>query len=123
MAGVTEALLDKRVKRSTVSRVPRRLGDEVEALRRAPITEPMAYLYLDATFVDARRAACSLSRHAFRLRDRRRGKPLPCDTPPNGSRSATGVEITSDVDVVPSCASWSISCFKCSVDVIAASIR
>lgn len=54
MAGVTEALLDKRVKRSTVSRVTRRLEDEVEALRRAPITEPMAYLYLDATFVDAR---------------------------------------------------------------------
>jgi putative transposase len=54
MAGVTEALLDKRVKRSTVSRVTRRLEDEVEALRRAPIIEPMAYLYLDATFVDAR---------------------------------------------------------------------
>ena len=44
MAGVTEALLDKRVGRSTVSRVTRRLDDEVEALRRAPITEPIAYL-------------------------------------------------------------------------------
>lgn len=54
MAGVTEALLDKQVTRSTVSRVTRRLEDEVESLRRAPITEPMAYLYLDATFVDAR---------------------------------------------------------------------
>jgi putative transposase len=54
MAGVTEALLDKQVKRSTVSRVTRRLEDEVEALRHAPITQPMAYLYLDATFVDAR---------------------------------------------------------------------
>jgi putative transposase len=54
MAGVTEALLDKQVKRSTVSRVTRRLEDEVESLRHAPITEPMAYLYLDATFVDAR---------------------------------------------------------------------
>ena len=54
MAAVTEALLDKRVGRSTVSRVTRRLEDEVEALRHAPITEPMAYLYLDATFVDAR---------------------------------------------------------------------
>jgi putative transposase len=54
MAGVTEALLDKRVERSTVSRVTRRLDDQVEALRRSPITEPMAYLYLDATFVDAR---------------------------------------------------------------------
>lgn len=54
MAAVTEALLDKRVGRSTVSRVTKRLGDEVEALRNAPITEPIAYLYLDATFVDAR---------------------------------------------------------------------
>jgi putative transposase len=54
MASVTEALLDKRVGRSTVSRVTRRLEDEVEALRRSPITDPIAYLYLDATFVDAR---------------------------------------------------------------------
>lgn len=54
MAHVTEALLDKRVGRSTVSRVTRRLEDEVEKLRHAPITQPMAYLYLDATFVDAR---------------------------------------------------------------------
>ena len=54
MAAVTEVLLDKRVGRSTVSRVTRRLEDEVEALRRAPINEPIAYLYLDATFVDAR---------------------------------------------------------------------
>ena len=54
MAAVTEALLDMRVERSTVSRVTRRLGDEVEALRRAPITEPVLYLYLDATFIDAR---------------------------------------------------------------------
>lgn len=54
MAGVTEALLDRQVKRSTVSRVTRRLEDEVETLRHAPITQPMAYLYLDATFVDAR---------------------------------------------------------------------
>lgn len=54
MAAVTEALLDKRVGRSTVSRVTRRLEDEVEALRRAPIIGPVPYLYLDATFVDAR---------------------------------------------------------------------
>lgn len=54
MAGVTDALLDKRVGRSTVSRVTKRLEDEVEALRVAPITEEFAYLYLDATFVDAR---------------------------------------------------------------------
>ena len=54
MAGVTEALLGKRVGKSTVSRVTKRLEDQVEELRRQPITEPVAYLYLDATFVDAR---------------------------------------------------------------------
>lgn len=54
MAGVTEALLGKRVGRSTVSRVTKRLEDQVEELRRMPITEPFAYLYIDATFVDAR---------------------------------------------------------------------
>jgi putative transposase len=54
MAGVTEALLGKRIGRSTVSRVTRRLEDEVEALRTEAITEPIAYLYLDATFIDAR---------------------------------------------------------------------
>ena len=54
MAGVTEALLGKRIGRSTVSRVTKRLEDQVEELRREPITEPIAYLYLDATFVDAR---------------------------------------------------------------------
>lgn len=54
MGSVTEALLGKRVGRSTVSRVTRRLDDEVEALRNEPIKEPIAYLYLDATFVDAR---------------------------------------------------------------------
>src|SRR5207244_4538906 len=42
------------VGRSTVGRVTRRLEDEVEALRKAPIAEPIAYLYLDATFLDAR---------------------------------------------------------------------
>jgi transposase-like protein len=38
MAGVTEALLGKRVGKSTVSRVTKRLED----LRRQPITEPFA---------------------------------------------------------------------------------
>ncbi len=32
----------------------KRLEDQVAGLRRMPITEPFAYLYLDATFVDAR---------------------------------------------------------------------
>lgn len=54
MASVTEALLGKRVGKSTVSRVTKRLEDQVEDLRRERITEPFAYLYLDATFVDAR---------------------------------------------------------------------
>ncbi len=54
MADVTEALLGKRIGRSTVSRVTKRLEDQVEDLRREPITRPIAYLYLDATFVDAR---------------------------------------------------------------------
>lgn len=54
MGSVTEALLGKRVGRSTVSRVTRRLDDEVEALRTEPLTEPIVYLYLDATFIDAR---------------------------------------------------------------------
>jgi len=54
MTGVTEALLGKRVGKSTVSRVTKRLEDQVEDLRRRPITEPITYLYLDATFVDAR---------------------------------------------------------------------
>ena len=54
MAGVTEALLGKRVGKSTVSRVTKRLEDQVDELRRQRITEPFAYLYLDATFVDAR---------------------------------------------------------------------
>ena len=53
MAGVTEALLGKRVGKSTVSRVTKRLEDQVDELRRQRITEPFAYLYLDATFVDA----------------------------------------------------------------------
>jgi putative transposase len=54
MAGVTEALLGKRIGRSTVSRVTKRLEDQVDELRREPITERIPYLYLDATFIDAR---------------------------------------------------------------------
>jgi len=54
MTGVTEALLGKRVGKSTVSRVTKRLEGQVDELRRERITDPFAYLYLDATFVDAR---------------------------------------------------------------------
>ena len=51
---LTEALLGERVSRSTVSRVAKRLDAEVEALQRAPIDGEHPYLYLDATFVNAR---------------------------------------------------------------------
>ncbi len=54
MADVTEALLGERVGRSTVSRAAKRLDDAVEQLRRTPIEGPHPYLYLDATFLDAR---------------------------------------------------------------------
>ena len=42
------------VGRSTVSRVAKRLDGAVEALRSAPIEGPHPYLYLDATFLNAR---------------------------------------------------------------------
>ena len=54
MGDVPEALLGERVGRSTVSRVAKRLDGAVEALRSAPIEGPHPYLYLDATFLDAR---------------------------------------------------------------------
>ena len=54
MGDVTEALLGEDVGRSTVSRVTSRLQECVEALRAARIEKPIPYLYLDATFLDAR---------------------------------------------------------------------
>lgn len=51
---ITEALVGENVSRSTVSRVTKSLGEKVEELRKAPITGPVAYLFLDATFIDAR---------------------------------------------------------------------
>lgn len=51
---LTEALMGERVSRSTVSRVTKELDAQVEALQRAPIVGAHPYLYLDATFVDAR---------------------------------------------------------------------
>jgi len=51
---VTEALLGERVSRSTVSRVTKQLDQQVNALQREPIAGEHPYLYLDATFVDAR---------------------------------------------------------------------
>ncbi len=46
--------MGENVSRSTVSRITKRLDKEVEALRRTPIEGEHPYLYLDATFVDAR---------------------------------------------------------------------
>lgn len=54
MGKVTTALMGENVSRSTVSRVTRTLGERVEALRKAPLTQSFPYLYLDATFLDAR---------------------------------------------------------------------
>ena len=54
MTNVTQALARAKVGRSTVSRITRELEAQVEALRSAPITEPIAYVYLDGTFLDAR---------------------------------------------------------------------
>lgn len=51
---VTEALLGERVGRSSVSRVTKRLDEAVAELRQTPIEGPIPYLYLDATFLDAR---------------------------------------------------------------------
>jgi putative transposase len=54
MAKVTEALMGEKVGRSTISRVTKRLDEQVEALRTAPIEGEICYLFLDATFLDAR---------------------------------------------------------------------
>jgi len=51
---ITEALMGEHVSRSTVSRVAKTLGTKVEDLRKAPIEGPIPYLFLDATFLDAR---------------------------------------------------------------------
>lgn len=45
---MTEALMGEKVGRSTVSRVTKSLEERVAELRRAPLTEPIPYLYLDA---------------------------------------------------------------------------
>lgn len=54
MGKVTDALLGEEVSRSTVSRVTKSLEENVEALRLAPLEQSFPYLYLDATFLDAR---------------------------------------------------------------------
>lgn len=54
MADVTEALLGENVSRSSVSRVTKKLDAAVDELRKAPIAETYPYVFLDATFLDAR---------------------------------------------------------------------
>lgn len=54
MTKLSEALMGEGVSRSTVSRVTKVLEEKVEALRREPIDKTIPYLYLDATFLDAR---------------------------------------------------------------------
>ncbi|AEI68516.1 transposase mutator type [Corallococcus macrosporus] len=51
---VTQALLGEGVGRSTVSRVTKVLEGKVEGLRKAHLEQPFPYVYLDATFLDAR---------------------------------------------------------------------
>ena len=54
MGKVTSALMGESVSRSSVSRVTKSLEEKVEALRKQPLTQSFPYLYLDATFLDAR---------------------------------------------------------------------
>ena len=51
---ITEALMGEQVSRSTVSRVTKSLDEKVTELRKAPIAGAIPYLFLDATFLDAR---------------------------------------------------------------------
>ena len=54
MGEVTEALMGERVSRSTVSRTAKKLDEAVMELKEQPIEGPHPYLYLDATYLDAR---------------------------------------------------------------------
>ena len=54
MTKLSESLMGEGISRSAVSRVTKVLEEQVEALRRSPIDKPIPYLYLDATFLDAR---------------------------------------------------------------------
>jgi len=54
MADVTESLLGERISRSVSSRVAKRLQQTVEELRTTKLEQRFPYLYLDATFIQAR---------------------------------------------------------------------
>ena len=47
MTRLSQALMGEGISRSTVSRVTKVLGEQVEQLRRAPVDGPIPYLYLD----------------------------------------------------------------------------
>lgn len=51
---LTDALMGKSVSKSTVSRITKSLEERIDSLRREPIGQEMPYLFLDATYVDAR---------------------------------------------------------------------
>lgn len=51
---LTRALMGQGVSRSTVSRITKSLEERIETLRNEPISQEMPYLFLDATYVDAR---------------------------------------------------------------------
>lgn len=51
---LTDALMGESVSRSTVSRITKSLEERIDSLRREPIGQEMPYLFLDATYVDAR---------------------------------------------------------------------
>jgi len=77
MGEVTEALTDESVSRSTVSRVTKVLEERVEELRSQRLDEAVPYLYLDATFLDARFArqvqnVCALVAYGVGLDGKRR---------------------------------------------------
>ncbi len=54
MRKVTDSLIGQDVSRSTVSRITKTLEEQVETLRSSAIADPIVYLYLDATFLNAR---------------------------------------------------------------------
>jgi len=56
MGRLTRELAGQEVGPSTVSRITERLQERVKQLRSARIEEPIVYLDLDATYLDARRA-------------------------------------------------------------------
>lgn len=54
LEALTQTLLGEGLSRSTVSRVTEGLAEEVEAYFRRPLPKAYPYLFLDATFLDAR---------------------------------------------------------------------